>query len=70
MREQGEPASLPSRSFLWHHAPLLETGMAHLLEFVGSVHIYLGPYRGNPISLYLKSDGNRLPDRPEGLSVE
>ena len=28
--------------------------MAHLLEFVGSVHIYLGPYRGNPISLYLK----------------
>ena len=33
---------------------LLETGMAHLLEYVGSVHIYLGPYRGNPISLYLK----------------
>jgi hypothetical protein len=28
--------------------------MAHLLEYVGSVHIYLGPYRGNPISLYLK----------------
>jgi hypothetical protein len=28
--------------------------MAHLLEFVGSLHIYLGPYRGNPISLYLK----------------
>jgi len=27
--------------------------MAHLLEFVGSLHIYLGPYRGNPISLYL-----------------
>jgi len=34
--------------------PTLETGMAHLLEYVGSVHIYLGPYRGNPISLYLK----------------
>ena len=28
--------------------------MAHLLEFVGSVHIFLGPYRGNPISLYMK----------------
>lgn len=27
--------------------------MAHLLEYVGSVHIYLGPYRGNPIALYL-----------------
>ena len=25
-----------------------------LLEYVGSVHIYLGPYRGNPIALYLK----------------
>jgi hypothetical protein len=32
----------------------LETGMASLLEYVGSVHIYLGPYRGNPIALYLK----------------
>ncbi|MDR4478820.1 MAG: hypothetical protein R3B37_03610 [Nitrospira sp.] len=28
--------------------------MATLLEYVGSVHIYLGPYRGNPIALYLK----------------
>jgi hypothetical protein len=46
--------SLPSHSLLWHHASLLEMGMAHLLEFVGSLHIYLGPYRGNPISLYLK----------------
>lgn len=27
--------------------------MANLLEYVGSVHIYLGPYRGNPIALYL-----------------
>jgi hypothetical protein len=25
-----------------------------LLEYVGCVHIYLGPYRGNPIALYLK----------------
>ena len=32
--------------------------MAQLLEYVGCVHIYLGPYRGNPIALYLKrSDG-------------
>ena len=28
--------------------------MAFLLEYVGCVHIYLGPYRGNPIALYLK----------------
>lgn len=28
--------------------------MAALLEYVGSVHIYLGPYRGNPIALYLR----------------
>ncbi|TKS60494.1 MAG: hypothetical protein EWM72_01388 [Nitrospira sp.] len=33
---------------------LLERVMASLLEYVGCVHIYLGPYRGNPISLYLK----------------
>jgi hypothetical protein len=31
--------------------------MANLLEYVGSVHIYLGPYRGNPIALYLKRSG-------------
>ena len=32
--------------------------MAQLLEYVGCVHIYLGPYRGTPIALYLKrSDG-------------
>ena len=47
-------ASLPSSRLLWHHAPLLETTMDHLLEYAGSVHIYLGPYRGNPIALYLK----------------
>ena len=45
---------MPSPYLLWHHATLLETGMAHLLEYAGSVHIYLGPYRGNPIALYLK----------------
>lgn len=28
--------------------------MANLLEYVGCVHVYLGPYRGNPIALYLK----------------
>ena len=28
--------------------------MVQLLEYVGSIHIYLGPYRGNPIALYLK----------------
>lgn len=28
--------------------------MASLLEHVGSVHIFLGPYRGNPIALYLR----------------
>lgn len=32
--------------------------MAHLLEYVGSVHIYIGPYRGNPIALYLKRSDN------------
>lgn len=29
-------------------------GMTQLLEYIGSIHIYLGPYRGNPIALYLK----------------
>jgi len=28
--------------------------MTALLEYVGCVHIYLGPYRGNPIALYLR----------------
>ncbi len=28
--------------------------MVSLLEYVGSIHIFLGPYRGNPIALYLK----------------
>jgi len=34
--------------------PSRETGMANLIEYVGCVHIYLGPYRGNPIALYMK----------------
>lgn len=33
--------------------------MGTLLEYVGNVHIYLGPYRGNPIALYLKRNGDR-----------
>ena len=45
---------MPSSRFLWHHAPLLGGAVATLLEYVGSVHIYLGPYRGNPIALYLR----------------
>lgn len=28
--------------------------MANLVEYVGCVHIFLGPYRGNPIALYLR----------------
>ena len=44
--------------------------MAHLLEYAGSVHIYLGPYRGNPIALYLKRTETGMPDRSEGLSLE
>lgn len=32
--------------------------MASLLEYVGNVHIFLGPYRGNPVSLYLRRNGN------------
>ncbi len=31
----------------------MTTPMVNLLEYVGNVHIFLGPYRGNPISLYL-----------------
>lgn len=33
--------------------------MASLLEYVGCIHIYLGPYRGNPIALYLKRGDTR-----------
>jgi len=47
------PHTLPSSDFLWHHV-LSWRNMSSLLEYVGYVHIYLGPYRGNPIALYLK----------------
>ena len=30
--------------------------MESLPEFVGTIHIFLGPYRGNPIALYLLQD--------------
>ena len=32
--------------------------MESLPEFVGTLHIFLGPYRGNPIALYLQKDSN------------
>ena len=31
--------------------------MKPLPEFVGTIHIYFGPYRGNPIGLYLRREG-------------
>ena len=31
--------------------------MSTLPEFVGTIHIFLGPYRGNPIALYLRQKG-------------
>jgi len=31
--------------------------MNTLPEFVGTIHIFLGPYRGNPIALYLRQEG-------------
>jgi hypothetical protein len=39
--------------------------MANLLEYVGSVHIFLGPYRGNPIALYLKRTEGACQIRPK-----
>ncbi|GJL65011.1 MAG: hypothetical protein NPIRA04_36650 [Nitrospirales bacterium] len=30
--------------------------MDSLPEFVGTVHIFLGPYRGNPIALYMRQE--------------
>src|SRR5207237_3004663 len=50
--------SLACRRPIWHHAKSLRIEMANLLEYVGSVHIFLGPYRGNPIALYLKRSSN------------
>ena len=34
-----------------------ESTMSTLPEFVGTIHIFLGPYRGNPIALYLRQEG-------------
>ncbi len=31
--------------------------MSTLPEFVGTIHIFFGPYRGNPIGLYLRKEG-------------
>ena len=31
--------------------------MSTLSEFVGTIHIFLGPHRGNPIALYLRQEG-------------
>ncbi|NKB81256.1 MAG: hypothetical protein GKS05_05080 [Nitrospirales bacterium] len=31
--------------------------MSTLPEFVGTIHIFLGPYRGNPIALYVRREG-------------
>lgn len=31
--------------------------MSTLPEFVGTIHIFLGPHRGNPIALYLRQEG-------------
>ncbi len=39
--------------------------MATLLEYVGNVHIFLGPYRGNPIALYLRRNGDRCVISPK-----
>lgn len=39
--------------------------MANLLEYVGNIHIFLGPYRGNPISLYLRRNGNTCQISPK-----
>ncbi|MYG40788.1 MAG: hypothetical protein F4201_08265 [Nitrospira sp. SB0677_bin_15] len=32
--------------------------MSALPEFVGTVHVFFGPYRGNPIGLYLRKEGD------------
>ncbi|UCE64686.1 MAG: hypothetical protein JSU59_06055 [Nitrospirota bacterium] len=38
--------------------------MESLPEFVGTVHIFLGPYRGNPIALYIRQDSDRYKISP------
>ena len=38
--------------------------MSALPEFVGTIHIFLGPRRGNPIGLYLRKEGDRCSIAP------
>ncbi len=38
--------------------------MESLPEFVGTVHIFLGPYRGNPIALYIRQDSDTFKISP------
>ena len=38
---------------LWRTESLMNT----LPQFVGTIHIFLGPYRGTPIALYLQQEG-------------
>ena len=44
-------------NLVWHY-PFFKVIMSSLPEFVGTVHIFLGPYRGNPIALYLRKGNN------------
>jgi hypothetical protein len=34
--------------------------MAEPLEYVGTIHIILGPYRGNPVALYLRRNEGKV----------
>jgi hypothetical protein len=72
MREQrGRPARLPYSSCLQSpdmascFFPNRPGHMETLLEYVGNVHIYLGPYRGNPIALYLRRHDDRCVISPK-----
>ena len=38
--------------------------MSALPEFVGTIHIFRGPCRGNPIGLYLRQEGDRCSIAP------
>ncbi len=62
------PPHLSLSPLLWHHPPsFLSRGIVPLLpsEYVGSIHIFLGPYRGNPIALYLRRDGDKVAIAPK-----
>jgi hypothetical protein len=41
------------------------TAMAEPLEYVGSIHIILGPYRGNPVALYLRRNEGKVVISPK-----